>query len=141
MQVGLYSAIARREIEGAQAFVAANGYAPTLDGIRAARAALRGDPRFARVTALRDFYATSEARDLLFHVQETSVTLPRLRDALDGLGVELLGFAVEPAVLRAYRTAHPEDRTATDLRRWEAFEQDHPDTFIGMYQFWVRKPA
>jgi hypothetical protein len=26
-----------------------------------------------------------------------------------------------------------------DLDRWHAFEQEHPDTFAGMYQFWIAK--
>jgi tetratricopeptide (TPR) repeat protein/SAM-dependent methyltransferase len=141
MQVGLYSARARREIDEARAFVASRGFAPTQAGIRAARAALRADERFARVTAVRDFHTTSETRDLLFHVQETSFTLPQVRDAIDGLGVELLGVAVERPVLHAYRAANPDDVNATDLLRWDAFERAHPDTFAAMYQIWVRKPA
>jgi len=141
MQVGLYSALARREVEAARAFVASRGFPPTLEGIRGARAALRADPRFARVTAVRDFHTTSEARDLLFHVQETSFTLAQVGEAIGQLGVELLGLAVEPQVLQAYRAAHRDDTSAADLRRWDAFERAHPDTFAGMYQLWVRKPA
>jgi hypothetical protein len=26
-----------------------------------------------------------------------------------------------------------------DLDRWHAFETEKPDTFVGMYQFWVQK--
>ena len=29
----------------------------------------------------------------------------------------------------------------TDLVRWAEFEDVHPDTFVGMYNFWCRKPA
>ena len=141
MQVGLYSSAARRDVDAGRAFVAARGDAPTPAGIRAARAALRADGHFDRLTALRDFHATSECRDLLFHVQERTFTFEQLGAALHGLGVELLGFVVEPAVLHAYRQAHPEDRRAVDLERWARFEQERPDTFLGMMQFWVRKPA
>ena len=24
--------------------------------------------------------------------------------------------------------------------QWQLFESEHPDTFFGMYQFWVQKP-
>jgi hypothetical protein len=29
----------------------------------------------------------------------------------------------------------------TDLDRWQTFERAHPRTFLGMYQFWVRRGA
>jgi hypothetical protein len=32
-------------------------------------------------------------------------------------------------------------RTLTDLDRWHTFETERPDTFAGMYRFWVHKPA
>lgn len=92
------------------------------------------------MTALRDFGTTSECRDLLFHVQEHAFALPRIAAALEDLGLALLGFALEPAVLRGYRVDNPDDPAATDLTRWDAFERAHPGTFLGMYQFWVTKP-
>ena len=141
MQVGLYSQAARREVDAGRAFVADRGDAPTIDGIRRARAAIAAEPRLQALTAMRDFYTASECRDLLFHVQEQAFTLPRIAHALDELGLELLGFVLEPSVLRAYRAAHPDDANATDLTRWDAFERAHPDTFLGMYQFWVRRAA
>jgi hypothetical protein len=27
----------------------------------------------------------------------------------------------------------------TDLDHWRAFEAEHPDTFAGMYQFWLQR--
>jgi len=32
-------------------------------------------------------------------------------------------------------------RPATDLGQWQIFENENPDTFAGMYQFWIQKPA
>jgi len=52
-----------------------------------------------------------------------------------------MGSASDKQVLQAYRAAHRDDTSAADLRRWDAFERAHPDTFAGMYQLWVRKPA
>ncbi len=40
-----------------------------------------------------------------------------------------------------YRARFPGDPGQTDLDQWHRFEQDRPDTFVLMYQFWVRKPA
>jgi hypothetical protein len=33
----------------------------------------------------------------------------------------------------------PDDRVATNLAQWQLFENEYPDTFVGMYQFWVQK--
>jgi hypothetical protein len=45
----------------------------------------------------------------------------------------------DPATLRSYRAAFPGDPAATSLKNWESFETRHPDTFAGMYHFWIRK--
>jgi hypothetical protein len=41
--------------------------------------------------------------------------------------------------LQWYRNRFPEDPAAINLRNWARFEVDNPDTFLGMYQFWVQK--
>jgi hypothetical protein len=33
------------------------------------------------------------------------------------------------------------DRTMTDLDCWHRFEEERPDAFRAMYQFWVQKRA
>jgi len=87
-----------------------------------------------------DFYSLSGFRDLVFHVQEHRFTLPRLGESLDALGLELPGFRHPPPMAMPwYRGCGPDDFARTDLSRWEAVEQDHPEVFAGMYQFWARK--
>ena len=44
------------------------------------------------------------------------------------------------STIAAYRTAYPQDPQGVDLANWDAFERANPRTFVGMYQFWVRKP-
>lgn len=144
MQIGLYSAAARRHVDAARRFVAEQRYAPVVADIRRCRQALRdadGGRRFAAVTASRDFYTTSECRDLLFHVQEHRFTLPRIRALLLELRLHLLGLVLDPAVLADYGARFPEDPGKTDLERWAAFETQFPDTFLGMYVLWVQKAA
>ena len=94
---------------------------------------------FARIFRMSDFYSTSECRDLLFHVQEHCMTLVEIRDFLGKNGLAFLGFEISPNVLHAYRARFPEDRTATNLNQWNIFENENPDTFIGMYNFWIQK--
>ncbi|MGZ8310249.1 MAG: tetratricopeptide repeat protein [Rhodoplanes sp.] len=138
MRVALYSALARRDIDAARSFVAERGFAPTPDDIRRCREELLATP--LRTVAQRyDFFSTSECRDLLFHVQEQGLTLPAIRDFLTAAGARMIGFELPQGTGEAYRTRFPDDPAMTDLDHWHAFEQDHPDTFAAMYQFWIAK--
>ena len=141
MRIGLYSELARRDVVAARAFIAQNGYASTAGDIRRARQDLVGDPsgRFSRVPLLRDFYTTSECRDLLFHVQEHRFSLPDVQAMLAALELRFVGFLLDPHVARSYRMHFPHDRALTDLSAWNDFETRFPDTFTGMYRFWVQK--
>jgi hypothetical protein len=53
--------------------------------------------------------------------------------------LQFLGFEHRPDVFQAYRLRFPEDLAATNLDDWKIFENETPDTFIGMYQFWIQK--
>ena len=141
MRIGLYSEPARRDVVAARAFIAERGYASTPAEIRRARQDLvaEGAGPLSRIASLRDFYTTSECRDLLFHVQEHRFTLPAIKEMIGALDLRFVGFLLEPHVVRSYRMRFPHDRTLTDLNAWDAFESQSPDTFIGMYRFWVQK--
>ena len=146
MKIGLYSEIARRPVAAAAALLAErDDGAPLAQRIRRFRQELIALPAEAparKVALLRDFYATSECRDLLAHVQEHRFTLPQIAAALAQLELEFLGFEhSDRAVLDGYRAAFETDPAATDLDNWHRFEEDHPEIFIGMYQFWVRPRA
>lgn len=142
MRLGLYSRRSREELKPAMAL--ARRHDPTPGGIRALRQAImdapEGDPVRA-VLGWGDFYSSGMCRDLLMHVQESQHDLPGIRRMLDENGLRLLGFQVPPGVSRAYRKAYPDDPAAIDLAHWDAFEAAHPQTFRGMYQFWLQKPA
>jgi SAM-dependent methyltransferase/tetratricopeptide (TPR) repeat protein len=142
MQVGLYSELARRHIVAARALIAERGYRPTPEDIRRCRedimAAADGS-LLKSVAQADDFYATSECRDLLFHVQERRITLPEIKAFLAANDVQFAGFNLEPPVLRRFAARFAEPAAIGDLDRWHVFETEVPDTFAGMYQFWVRK--
>jgi hypothetical protein len=38
-----------------------------------------------------------------------------------------------------YTKYFPEDKKQTNLQNWETLEEKNPNTFAGMYQFWVSK--
>ena len=143
MNLGFYSEIARRHVVKARQFIAARGYAGTVDDIRRFRRDLAVQDASAELqwlSRMPDFYSTSECRDLLFHVQEHRLTLDQIGAFLSESGLRFLGFELDAHVVHQYRIRFADDPTATNLHHWELFEADNPDTFLGMYQFWVQKP-
>lgn len=144
MLLGLYSELARTEVAAARSFIVAHGFTPDVAGIRRARAAIAalpdGDP-IRRNALAPDFFSMSECRDFLFHAAEQCVTLPQIARFIREAGLEFLGFQLSRETAGQYAAANPNDTAMTDLDRWHAFEQAHPHTFFGMYQFWVRRGA
>jgi ubiquinone/menaquinone biosynthesis C-methylase UbiE len=142
MNIGLYSARARRHISLLREYFQQSGLPVTADRIRQARVEILANDNEAcrRVRRLADFYSISGCRDLLFHVQERCYRLPEIATLLAGAGLRFLGFGwSDQRVPARYRQEYPNDPLQTDLAKWDAFEQRHPDTFLGMYVFWCQK--
>ena len=135
MRVGLYSEAGRRPVVRARELIAANGFTPDADGIRACRAVIRNDPSLAQIARNEDFYSMSGCRDLMFHVHEQRFTLPQIEAMLERLGLGFLGFEFPDSgeTVSRYRSRFGEE----NLANWHRFEQEFPDTFARMYQFWV----
>jgi Tfp pilus assembly protein PilF/SAM-dependent methyltransferase len=142
MRLGLYSASARREITATRRFIARRGYGRTAGDIRRFRQDfLREEPSLAQKLAAqcRDFFSTSECRDLLFHHKEQRFTLPQIKTFLAEQKLTFLGFEIEGSTLQQFRRRFADRGALTDLDLWHAFEAESPDAFIGMYQFYVQK--
>jgi Tfp pilus assembly protein PilF/2-polyprenyl-3-methyl-5-hydroxy-6-metoxy-1,4-benzoquinol methylase len=143
MGLGFYSELARRHVIKAREIIAAHGYASTPDDIRRFRKDLTVKDmsvEMQRLSKMPDFYSTSACRDLLFHVHEHRLTLGQIEAFLAEFRLHFIGFDLDPAVLHEYRTRFIDDPSCTNLGNWARFEADNPDTFIGMYQFWVQRP-
>lgn len=144
MQLGFYSQLARKFVVKARDFIAARGYGSTPDEIRRVRRdlallGLAGELEW--LSKAPDFYSTSDCRDLIFHVQEHRLTLPQIESFLSESGLRFIGFELEFQVLQQYQARFPGDPGAMSLPNWAEFEADNPDTFVGMYQFWIQKPT
>jgi tetratricopeptide (TPR) repeat protein/SAM-dependent methyltransferase len=142
MSVGLYSRLARAEVNAARAFIAERQYGATAADIRRCRQDLLSLPEGApgeTVTRAGDFYSMSECRDLLFHVQEHQHTLPEIATFLAEHDLRFLGFDIDARVLKLYAEKYPEDPAMIDLARWHQFETENPSLFVAMYQFAVQK--
>lgn len=143
MNIGLYSRRARREVHALRQVVAEKGYPATREGIsRFRRDVMLGDAgiEIGDIAISPDFYSTSACRDLIFHVQEHVYSPLEIRDCLDTLGLEFLGFEFSnPETRNRYLARFPDNPACDSLENWDAVEEENPAIFAGMYQFWVRK--
>jgi len=141
MQVGLYSAHARRDILTARRIIAERGYKPTPDDIRRLRHDLVTSGEKFSFMGLDDFFTVSTCRDLLFHVHEVQTTIPEINTFLDANGLRFIGFDFGAQEGQEhYRSLFARNGWSLgDLNRWDAFEHENPQLFAGMYVFWVQK--
>lgn len=143
MCLGLYSQLARRPVIKAREFIAARGYASTSDDIRRFRQDVVVQDASVELRSLSNshaFYSMSDCRDLAFHVQEQHLTLGQIESFLAEFGLRFIGFELDLHVLNQYRARFIDDPSCTNLRNWARFEADNPDTFTGMYRFWIHQP-
>jgi len=141
MQVGLYSAYARRDVVAARKMIAGRGYRPTPDDIRRCRQDLLNGPDKLDIAKFTDFFTVSACRDLLFHVHELQMTIPQIKAFLAENDLKFLGFDFgAPEGQEHYRKLFARSGWSIgDLDRWDAFEQANPAAFAGMYIFWIQK--
>lgn len=142
MKIGLYSELARKSVVEIREKIAEMGLLPNTDNILKLRAeALNSDAEvFTKIKRFRDFNSTSELRDLLFHVQEHRFSLPQIKNNLEVLGLNFAGFEfVDISRLNLFKQANPEPQALYCLDTWHQFELENPNTFAGMYQFWLQK--
>jgi SAM-dependent methyltransferase len=142
MKIGLYSAIARRNISAARALLSERGYQWTASDIRRFRREIfrLGDENPVKsISEYPDFFTVSSCRDLLFHVEEHHTSIPKIKAFLAANDLGFIGF--DGPMNAQYAERYPADRAMTDLDCWHQFELEHPTTFVSMYQFWVQKRA
>ena len=144
MRIGLYSEIARQHIVEIREFIAKRGYENSSEDIRQCRYEIMNMPtdsgsRIQMIINFLDFYSLSECRDLLFHVQEHRFTLPQIENALKKLGLIFIGFDCDTQIENQFKVSYSNNGDLFSLPLWHQFEQDHPNAFIDMYQFWVKK--
>jgi hypothetical protein len=99
---------------------------------------LKNSKDYGFATSSSDFFSTSACRDLLFHVQEHRMSLRTLDRFFKDHDLNFLGFEINSSVIRAYKKRFPNDQAATNLNQWQIYEEENPNTFIGMYQFWIQ---
>lgn len=141
IRLALYSERARAPVMAAHSIIAAEGLAPTVDGVRALRRIVLAAPPNSPLEGLAssdDFHSVSGCRDLVFHVHERRFTLPEVAELLAGQGLQLVGFDTPPEVMTAFQNAFGSTSDPLDLTLWARLEQDRPFLFAAMYPLWCR---
>ena len=75
---------------------------------------------------------------MLFHVQEHTFTINKIREYLGKLGLIFLGFE-DKLVKENFKNNYTNKDDLYNLDKWEEYEKFNPRIFAGMYQFWCKK--
>ena len=143
MKLGLYSDIARQNIEQARKLILKKNYKSKFQDIIKFRQEIIKEKKnelLEKISHRLDFYSTSGVRDLLFHVQEHRFTLTQLSEIMFNFNLEFLGFS-DMGIKKKYSKLYFNDKKNILLDNWHQFEIDNTDIFSGMYNFWVRKKS
>jgi SAM-dependent methyltransferase len=88
--------------------------------------AMPADEPIRRVTTIIDFFSISDCRDLLFHVEEHTWTIPQLAAFFVENNLEFLGLEVEFGTMRRYAERFPDDPAQTNLAHWQRVRAGQP---------------
>tara|TARA_B100000575_G_scaffold293472_1_gene304989 strand:+ start:1622 stop:3598 length:1977 start_codon:yes stop_codon:yes gene_type:complete len=140
MLIGLYSQKARKNISEIRRKINDLNIKTTRANIINFRKEMfeNENPEWNSVQFSPDFYSTSGVRDLLFHIQEHTFTIPQIKDYLKSLKLVFLGFE-STYVIEKYKKMYDQPQDLYDLDKWEVFENNNPRIFSGMYQFWCKR--
>ncbi|HEY0301507.1 MAG TPA: class I SAM-dependent methyltransferase [Rhizomicrobium sp.] len=142
MHIMVYSRAARLRVRAIRRFLGPLVDQPVDDDLlRAVRRRVLTMPE-KMIPAGRDFCSLAAVHDLLLHRHEDPFTIPRIRRALEVLGLQLIRFQLpDQRYNRRYKELYPDDGLQRDFDSWFAMERDSPTLFAGMYDFFCRKPA
>ena len=141
LKLGLYSKIARQHIMEAKKIIKKNSFKNNIEDIRKFRDEILNTKNIAllrKISSMRDFYATSSVRDLFFHEQEHYFTIPEISQIISKFNLKFLGFS-DSSIKNKYFKIYNDDKKNILLNNWNNYEKNNPDTFSGMYNFWVKK--
>jgi Tfp pilus assembly protein PilF/SAM-dependent methyltransferase len=140
LKIGLYSELARDYVVKSRELIKKKQFNNNIEDIRECRKLIfneKDNSIIQNITKRADFYSTSNVRDLIFHVQEHRFTIPEISKIIKNLDLEFLGFN-NSLIKSKFLKSNSRDKILS-LKDWDLFENKNPTTFVGMYQFWVKK--
>lgn len=142
MSIGLYSELARTPVRLVKNYISENDMSYSVENLKSVRKhikTLRVDNPMLRIALIKDFFYLSGCRDLLFHEQEHNFSIPEIKNLLEKLNLEFLGFQENDHRVGKFNQTYTDPSQKVDLDLWHKFEQENPDTFISMYMFNCKK--
>lgn len=142
IKIALYSATARKQISQLRQLWG-NKLPRMAAEIRLVREALLQGSiagEWKEIYNSPDFYSLSACRDLLFHEQEHVFNLPELERYLAQAGLQWMGMLPPPDAHNLLSLSGKHCSRIT-IAEWHTMEQNNPQLFAGMYQFYALKPG
>ncbi len=140
IRLALYSKIARKKIEEHRQHVIKSQSGTSLNSIRNYRSSiLNSNQDNSDILSTRDFYSTSECRDLVFHTHEKSYSWLDIKLLTEKVGLRIVTVASKPEVASDYSSKYPNDPKHNNMANWHEYECSNPNTFIEMMVFWLIK--
>lgn len=142
MRVMLYSRRERLAVRWARARCADLMQGPIDDDVlREARARLMTD-KSNPIVHSTGFASLAGVYDLAVHEHEDPFDIPRIRAAIEAIGLEFIGFGLKGSAVRSrYRAEHPEDPWFRSFEGWIDAERRLIEPSGAMYLFWCAAPA
>ena len=80
----------------------------------------------------------SSIRDLIFHTQEHTFTIPEISKYIKDLDLKFCGFE-NREIIKLFTKIYSKNKDLYNLKLWDKFENENYRIFAGMYQFWCQK--
>ncbi len=140
MKIGLYSKLARKHIFLNQKEIKKMKLLPIKSDIKTFRNTIINSDKehHRKLIESPDLFSLSEVRDLLFHVQEHTFTIPIIKELLSNLGLIFCGFE-SPKIKKLFKNKFSENSDIYNLDLWHKLENSDSTIFARMYQFWCQK--
>ncbi len=91
------------------------------------------------MTKVTDFYSLNDFKDFICHEQEHTFTIEKIKSLIKNFNLEFCGFQNSDNLYEKFSNYYNTSRYLYDLDYWEEFEENNPETFKSMYQFWCQK--
>jgi len=141
MRIGLYSAIARRNLTALRNDPAYPGPGCDDQALRAFRQSLlvRQDEQALDARKFVDFWDARSFRDMLLHVCEHRLSLAEIARFLEEERLAFRGFQLPKQSQAMFWQRFAFETWPGSLENWARFEEEWPQLFENMYLFWCEK--
>ena len=141
MRLGLYSAIARRNLTLLRSDPAYPGPGCNDAALRTFRQVLlaRGDEQGDDARKFVDFWDAASFRDMLLHVNEHTLGRGAIARFLEDERLTFRGFQLAKESQAMFWQRYPLETWPGTLENWARFEEENPFLFENMYLFWCEK--